>query len=169
MVSIFDGAAAIVSSANLNGRSLRWDTEAGVLLTDPDTVASLRQRLMAHWLFKSEPNVFSFDDLIAKGAVDIPAMLQYRTHAENDSCYNTPPCFGIYLMGLVMKWARAEGGLEAIAARNERKAAALYAEIDRTGFYRGTAETASPICPDAVEFSALKGSLSPMTVRARSA
>lgn len=49
-VSIFDGAAAIVSSANLNGRSLRWDTEAGVVLTDPDTVASLRQRLMAHWL-----------------------------------------------------------------------------------------------------------------------
>lgn len=49
-VSIFDGKAAIVSSANLNGRSLRWDTEAGVLLTDPDTVASLRRRLMAHWL-----------------------------------------------------------------------------------------------------------------------
>jgi phosphoserine aminotransferase len=69
--------------------------------------------------------------------------LNYATHAENGSMYNTPPCFGIYLMGLVMKWARAEGGLEAIAARNERKAAALYAEIDRTGFYRGTAETAS--------------------------
>ena len=67
-------------------------------------------------------------------------MLNYAVHAENGSMYNTPPCFGIYLMGLVMKWALAQGGLAAIAARNERKAAKLYAEIDRTGFYRGTAE-----------------------------
>lgn len=49
-VSIFDDRAAIVSSANLNGRSLRWDSEAGVVLTDPRDVATLRQRLMAHWL-----------------------------------------------------------------------------------------------------------------------
>jgi len=49
-VSIFDERAAIVSSANLNGRSLRWDTEAGVVLTDAETVAGLRHRLMAHWL-----------------------------------------------------------------------------------------------------------------------
>ena len=49
-VSIFDDRAAIVSSANLNGRSLRWDSEAGVVLTDPRDVGTLRQRLMAHWL-----------------------------------------------------------------------------------------------------------------------
>ncbi|RYI14862.1 MAG: phospholipase, partial [Acetobacteraceae bacterium] len=49
-VSIFDDQAAIVSSANLNGRSLRWDTEAGIVMTDPDSVSGLRQRLMAHWL-----------------------------------------------------------------------------------------------------------------------
>jgi phosphatidylserine/phosphatidylglycerophosphate/cardiolipin synthase-like enzyme len=49
-VSIFDDHTAIVSSANLNGRSLRWDTEAGVALTDPQTITGLRQRLMAHWL-----------------------------------------------------------------------------------------------------------------------
>jgi phosphatidylserine/phosphatidylglycerophosphate/cardiolipin synthase-like enzyme len=49
-VSIFDDHTAIVSSANLNGRSLRWDTEAGVAITDPKTVADLRRRLMAHWL-----------------------------------------------------------------------------------------------------------------------
>ena len=83
------------------------------------------------------------EDLLARSSKSLHTMLNYATHAENGSMYNTPPCFGIYLMGLVMKWARAEGGLEAIAARNERKAAALYAEIDRTGFYRGTAETAS--------------------------
>ncbi len=79
------------------------------------------------------------EDLLARSSKSLHTMLNYATHAENGSMYNTPPCFGIYLMGLVVKWARAEGGLEAIAARNERKAAALYAEIDRTGFYRGTA------------------------------
>ena len=83
------------------------------------------------------------EDLLARSAKSLPTMLSYAVHAENGSMYNTPPCFGIYLMGLVAKWALAEGGLAAIAARNERKAAALYAEIDRTGFYRGTAVPAS--------------------------
>jgi phosphoserine aminotransferase len=66
-------------------------------------------------------------------------MLNYAVHAENHSLYNTPPAFGVYAVGLVMKWLRAQGGLEKIAVSNERKAAKLYAEIDRTGFYRGTA------------------------------
>ena len=79
------------------------------------------------------------EDLLARSAKSLHTMLNYAVHAENGSMYNTPPCFGIYLMGLVMKWALAQGGLAAIGAVNERKAAALYAEIDRTGFYRGTA------------------------------
>ncbi|MFN7979769.1 MAG: 3-phosphoserine/phosphohydroxythreonine transaminase [Vicinamibacterales bacterium] len=83
------------------------------------------------------------EDLLARSSKSLQTMLNYATHAENGSMYNTPPCFGIYLMGLVMKWARAEGGLAAIAARNERKAVALYDEIDRTGFYRGTAAKGS--------------------------
>jgi phosphoserine aminotransferase len=70
-------------------------------------------------------------------------MLNYAVHVENGSMYNTPPCFGIYLMGLVAKWALSQGGLKAIAATNERKGNKLYAEIDRTGFYRGTAQTDS--------------------------
>jgi phosphoserine aminotransferase len=70
-------------------------------------------------------------------------MLNYATHAENGSMYNTPPCFGIYLMGLVMKWALSQGGLDAIGAANQRKAAKLYAEVDRTGFYHGTAQKES--------------------------
>ncbi|MGC9418907.1 MAG: phospholipase D-like domain-containing protein, partial [Rhodovulum sp.] len=49
-VSIFDGARAVVSSANLNGRSLRWDTEAGLELRTPSHVAALRRRVMGHWL-----------------------------------------------------------------------------------------------------------------------
>jgi len=79
------------------------------------------------------------EDLLARSAKSLHTMLNYAVHAENGSMYNTPPCFGIYLMGLVMQWALAQGGLTAIAAVNERKAGALYAEIDRTGFYRGTA------------------------------
>jgi phosphoserine aminotransferase len=80
------------------------------------------------------------EDLLPRSSKSLHTMLNYAVHAENGSMYNTPPCFGIYLMGLVMKWALAQGGLTEIARRNERKAAKLYAEIDRSGFYRGTAE-----------------------------
>jgi phosphoserine aminotransferase len=69
----------------------------------------------------------------------LPTMLNYAVHAENGSLYNTPPAFAVYALGLVMQWLIKQGGLEAIAVINERKAAKLYAEIDRTGFYRGTA------------------------------
>ena len=83
------------------------------------------------------------EDLLARSSKSLHTMLNYAVHAENGSMYNTPPCFGIYLMGLVMKWALAQGGLQEMAKRNERKAAKLYAEIDRSGFYRGTADKAS--------------------------
>jgi phosphoserine aminotransferase len=63
--------------------------------------------------------------------------------AENNSLYNTPPTFGIYILGLTMKWLKSLGGLPGIAAINRRKAARLYDEIDRSGFYRGTAQKKS--------------------------
>jgi phosphoserine aminotransferase len=80
------------------------------------------------------------EDLLARSVASLPAMLSYVVHAENRSLYNTPPVFAIYLLGLVIRWLIGEGGLEAIARTNQRKAAKLYAEIDRTGFYRGTAQ-----------------------------
>jgi len=80
------------------------------------------------------------DDLLQRSAKTLPTMLSYAVHAENNSLYNTPAAFAVYTTGLVMKWLIAQGGLSAIAAANERKAAKLYAEIDRTGFYRGTAQ-----------------------------
>jgi phosphoserine aminotransferase len=80
------------------------------------------------------------DDLLARSAASLPAMLSYAVHAENGSMYNTPPVFAIYVLGLVTRWLIGQGGLAAIAAVNERKAGKLYAEIDRTGFYRGTAQ-----------------------------
>jgi len=79
------------------------------------------------------------DNLLARSADTLPTMLNYKVQAENDSLYNTPNTFGIYILGLTMKWLRSQGGLEAVAKVNQRKAGKLYAEIDRTGFYRGTA------------------------------
>jgi phosphoserine aminotransferase len=76
------------------------------------------------------------DDLLARSADTLPTMLNYRTHAENGSLYNTPPVFGIYILRLVLKWLKANGGLGAIQEANERKAARLYAELDRTPFWR---------------------------------
>ena len=81
------------------------------------------------------------DDLLARSADTLPTMLNYKVQAENDSLYNTPNTFGIYILGLTMKWLRSQGGLEGVAKINQRKAGKLYAEIDRTGFYRGTART----------------------------
>jgi phosphoserine aminotransferase len=83
------------------------------------------------------------EDLLARSQKSLPTMLNYAVHAENDSLYNTPNTFGIYILGLTMAWLRNLGGLSAIGAINQRKAGKLYAEIDRTGFYRGTAEKAS--------------------------
>lgn len=80
------------------------------------------------------------EDLLKRCQNTLPTMLNYRTHAENDSLYNTPNTFGIYILGLTMKWLKSIGGLSGVAALNERKASKLYAEIDRTGFYRGTAQ-----------------------------
>jgi phosphoserine aminotransferase len=80
------------------------------------------------------------DDLLVRSSASLPTMLNYKVLAENNSLYNTPPTFGIYILGLTMKWLKTLGGLKAIAAINQRKAAKLYAEIDRTGFYRGTAQ-----------------------------
>jgi phosphoserine aminotransferase len=73
-----------------------------------------------------------------------PTMLRYATHAKNNSLYNTPPVFAVYLHNLVLGWIEDNGGLEAMAQRNERKATAIYDAIDGSGgFYRGHAATDS--------------------------
>jgi phosphoserine aminotransferase len=80
------------------------------------------------------------DDLLRRSTDALPIMLNYKVQADNNSLYNTPNTFGVYILGLTMKWLKSIGGLTAIARINQRKAATLYAEIDRTGFYRGTAQ-----------------------------
>jgi phosphoserine aminotransferase len=83
------------------------------------------------------------DDLVKRTPSTLPTMLQYGVQADNKSMYNTPPVFAIYIMRLVMKWLLKQGGLAAIEQQNIRKADKLYAEIDRTGFYRGHAKNDS--------------------------
>ncbi len=79
-------------------------------------------------------------DLAERGPASLPKLLRYATHVKGGSRANTPPVFAIYLVSLVTAWLREQGGLAAMANRNARKAALLYGEIDRTGFYRGVAE-----------------------------
>ena len=79
-------------------------------------------------------------DLAERGPASLPKLLRYATYVQGGSRPNTPPVFAIYVVSLVTAWLRDQGGLEAVAARNERKAATLYAAIDRSGFYRGVAE-----------------------------
>jgi phosphoserine aminotransferase len=80
------------------------------------------------------------EDLLTRSTDTVPIMLNYKVHADNNSLYNTPNTFGIYILGLTVKWLRSIGGLQEIARINQRKAGKLYAEIDRSGFYRGTAQ-----------------------------
>ena len=76
---------------------------------------------------------------LATANTDIPKIYSYATFLENRSLYNTPPTFAIYVVGLVLKWIEAEGGLSAIEARNKRKAAVLYNTLDElTPFYQPT-------------------------------
>jgi len=79
------------------------------------------------------------EDMLARTPKSLPTMLQYPVHVENGSMYNTPPVFAIYVMRLVLAWLLRQGGLAAIEKVNQRKADTLYAEIDRTEFYKGHA------------------------------
>ena len=69
-----------------------------------------------------------------------PTMLRYKTHADNGSMYNTPPAYGIYICGKVFKWLKKQGGLAAMKAYNEKKAAILYDFLDSSKMFHGTVE-----------------------------
>jgi phosphoserine aminotransferase len=82
------------------------------------------------------------DDLIGQAMPMTPSAFDYKTQADNDSMYNTPPTYAIYIAGLVFRWIQAQGGLPAIAERNRAKAALIYDHLATTAFYR------SPVAPD---------------------
>jgi len=80
-------------------------------------------------------------DLLERVPAGLPALLDYKLMAGSKSLYNTPPTFAIYVVGLVLEWLQQLGGLAAMAERNEKKAALVYAAIDQSdGFYRGHAQ-----------------------------
>ena len=78
------------------------------------------------------------DDMLQKVVRTLPTMMNVNTHVENDSMFNTPPVFPIYVLRETLKWMKAEGGLEEIYRRNLEKAALLYGEIDRNSLFKGT-------------------------------
>ena len=83
------------------------------------------------------------DDLLKRIPDGLHTMLDYRTHVENKSLYNTPNTWGIYIIDLICNWLKEKGGLEAMHRENEAKAQLLYDAIDATAFYRGHADTDS--------------------------
>lgn len=81
------------------------------------------------------------EDLIRDDVLEgTPTMLKWKTQADNDSLYNTPPCYGIYICGKVFKWIKKMGGLEAMKKHNEKKAAILYDFLDQSKLFKGTVE-----------------------------
>ena len=81
------------------------------------------------------------EDLITEGVLPgTPTMLKYKTHADADSLYNTPPAYGIYICGKVFKWLKKMGGLSAMKEKNEKKAKLLYDFLDESKLFKGTVE-----------------------------
>lgn len=79
------------------------------------------------------------EDLITDDVLPgTPTMLKYKTQADNDSLYNTPPCYGIYICGKVFKWLKKMGGLEVMKQKNEEKAKILYDFLDQSEMFKGT-------------------------------
>lgn len=84
------------------------------------------------------------EDLITEDVLPgTPTMLTYKTHADANSLYNTPNCYGIYICGKVFKWLKKQGGLEAMKERNEKKAKVLYDYLDSSKLFKGTVEPVS--------------------------
>ena len=80
------------------------------------------------------------EDLIGNAKDITPTMFNYKTHADNGSMYNTPPTYGIYILGLVLDWVKEKGGLEAMKKLNEEKAAILYNFLDSSKLFKATVQ-----------------------------
>ena len=90
----------------------------------------------------AQKNLFAIirEDMLDRIVRDLPTMMSFRTHVENNSMFNTPPVFPIYVLKETLKWLKSIGGVDEIYRRNKEKAALLYDEIDRNPLFRGTVE-----------------------------
>lgn len=84
--------------------------------------------------------VIAREDLLGEPLEGTPTMLTYKTHADNNSLYNTPPTYGIYVLKLVLEWIKAQGGVAAVQKKNEEKAKLLYDFLDSSKMFKGTVE-----------------------------
>jgi phosphoserine aminotransferase len=148
-----DGRAAYVhycSNETINGVEFSWVPDTGTV----PLVADMSSHLMSRPLDVARYGVIYAgaqknlgpaglclvivrEDLLGRCAPTTPTMLDYQTHAQADSGYNTPPTFSVYFAGLVLRWLKRQGGVAAIERRNIEKAQLLYGAIDGSdGFYR---------------------------------
>ena len=96
-------------------------------------IVIIREDLITEDVLEGTPTMLRYDV-----PTYCPTMLKYKTQADNDSLYNTPPCYGIYICGLVFKWVKEMGGLSAMKIHNEKKAAILYDFLDSSKMFHGT-------------------------------
>ncbi|MBC8529451.1 3-phosphoserine/phosphohydroxythreonine transaminase [Christensenellaceae bacterium NSJ-44] len=80
------------------------------------------------------------EDLLSRSCDKLPVLMNYNTYANNDSMYNTPPCFAIYMAKLVFEWIKEQGGVAAVYENNVKKAAILYDYLDSSSFFKATAK-----------------------------
>lgn len=80
------------------------------------------------------------EDLIGNAMEICPTMFNYKTHSDNDSMFNTPPTYGIYILGLVLNWIKTKGGLEAMKKINEKKASTIYNFLDNSSMFKATVQ-----------------------------
>ena len=151
----FDAGAAyahITSNETIEGVEFKYDPESGDVPLVCDASSNICSRpvdvsryalIYAGAQKNLGPSgvtvVILRDDLLQKIPDGLHTMLDYRTHVENNSLYNTPNTWGIYILDLVCKWVKGKGGLEGMYRENESKAQLIYDRIDATDFYRGHA------------------------------
>ena len=133
----------------IGGVEFNWTPDTGDVPLVADMSSNILSRPMDVWKYGliyagAQKNigpagltiVIVRDDLVGHAPSGLPTMLHYKTHADNDSMYNTPPTYGIYVAGLVFQWLKKNGGIGAMERANIAKAELLYAAIDASnGFY----------------------------------
>ena len=150
------------TSNNYNAQNAHKDTIYGTRLA-PDRLASIKGTVVADMSSNILSEVYDVNrcglvfagaqknlgpsgvtvvivkrDLLKKEKGELPTMLDYKIHLEKDSMFNTPPCYSIYICGLVLDWVKKMGGVKAMEARNKEKAAFLYDAIDNSALFKNT-------------------------------
>jgi len=151
-MNLTDGAAYLHITSNETISGAQWKTfpEAETLIADMSSDILSRPLDVSKFgliYAGSQKNlgpagitlVIIKDELAERCPDTVPTIMRYKTHIANNSLYNTVPTFPVYMLCLVTRWLKAKGGLEGMQKQNEEKAAKLYAAIDGTDFYTGTA------------------------------